>query len=117
MKLLIADDSLLIRKIVERSLPDFTVVGSVPDGEAALKIFAQTLPDLVTLDIAMPKMDGLTCLVEMLKIKPGAKILIISSQSDTATVEEAMAKGAAGMVIKPFSPQQLTEKVREILGR
>ena len=118
MKLLIVDDSLMMRKMVERALaePQFTVVGSAPDGEAGLRMFAETLPDLVTLDISMPKMDGLTCLVEMLKIKPDAKILIVSSQTDTATTGEVMEKGAAGMVTKPFSAPQLVEKVRAILG-
>jgi two-component system chemotaxis response regulator CheY len=118
MKLLIVDDSLLMRKAVERSLAEknFTLAGSAVDGVEGLRIFTETLPDLVTLDISMPKMDGLTCLVEMLKIKPDAKILMVSSQSDTATAEEVMAKGAAGIVTKPFSTAQLVAKVEEVLG-
>jgi two-component system chemotaxis response regulator CheY len=118
MKLLIVDDSLMMRKAVERSLAEknFTLAGSAADGQAALDIFAKTLPDLVTLDISMPKMDGITCLEEMLKIKPDAKILMVSSQSDTATAEEVMKKGAAGIVTKPFSPGGLLKKVTEILG-
>ena len=118
MKLLIADDSLLMRKAVERSLAEknFTVVGSVPDGMEALRIFTESLPDFVTLDISMPKMDGLTCLEEMLKVKKDAKILIISSQNDNATVSEALEKGASGYIVKPFSSGQLLEKVNEILG-
>jgi two-component system chemotaxis response regulator CheY len=117
MKLLIVDDSLLMRKAVERSLAskNFTIVGSAADGEIGLRMFSETLPDLVTLDISMPKMDGLTCLVEMLKIKPDAKILMISSQTDTATALEAMGKGASGVLGKPFSGVQIQEKVDEIL--
>jgi two-component system chemotaxis response regulator CheY len=118
MKLLIVDDSLLMRKAVERALAgmNFTLAGSAPDGKEALRLFKETLPDLVTLDISMPKMDGLTCLVEMLKIKPEAKILMVSSQTDTATGDEALEKGAAGVVGKPFSSEQLAAKVSEILG-
>jgi two-component system chemotaxis response regulator CheY len=118
MKLLIVDDSLMMRKAVERALAEkkFTLVGSAPDGEAALSIFAQTLPDLVTLDISMPKMDGLACLSAMLELKPDAKILMVSSQADTATAEEVKKRGAAGIVTKPFSAALLTAKVNEILG-
>ena len=119
MKLLIVDDSLIMRKAVERSLAEknFTVVGLATNGEEGLRIFTETLPDLVTLDISMPKMDGLTCLTEMLKIKKDAKILMISSQTDTATAEEVMEKGAAGIMGKPFNSVQLIEKVNEILGQ
>jgi two-component system chemotaxis response regulator CheY len=117
MKLLIVDDSLLMRKAVERSLAvrNFTVAGTASDGEMGLRMFSETLPDLVTLDISMPKMDGLTCLVEMLKIKPDAKILMISSQTDTATASDVMAKGAAGILGKPFSAAQILEAVDTIL--
>jgi two-component system chemotaxis response regulator CheY len=118
MKLLIVDDSLLMRKAIERSLAgkNFTVVGSAADGEIGLRMFSESLPDLVTLDISMPKMDGLTCLEEMLKINPAAKILMISSQTDTVTASEVMQKGAAGILGKPFSSAQIQDKVDEILG-
>ena len=118
MKLLIVDDSLIMRKAVERSLAEksFTVVGSAGDGVEGLRIFTETLPDLVTLDISMPKMDGLTCLTEILKVKKDAKVLIVSSQTDMATAAEAMERGAAGILGKPFTPAQIIEKVNEILG-
>jgi two-component system chemotaxis response regulator CheY len=118
MKLLIADDSLMMRKAVERALAEknFTLVGSAADGEEALRIFKETLPDLVTLDITMPKMDGITALAEMKKIKPDAKILMVTSQTDSASASEAMEKGAAGFLGKPFSAEQIIAKVNEILG-
>ncbi|MDR2551707.1 MAG: response regulator [Treponema sp.] len=118
MKLLIVDDSLMMRKMVERALAEknFTIAGTAQNGEEALEIFAKTLPDLVTLDISMPKMDGLSCLMEMLKIKGDAKILMVSSQSDTAIAKETLARGAAGFITKPFSAADLIKKVNEILG-
>ena len=118
MKLLIVDDSLMMRKMVERALAEknFTLVGSAGDGEEGLQIFKETLPDLVTLDITMPKMDGLTTLVEMKKIKSDAKILMVSSLADNATALEAMEKGAAGIIVKPFTTEQIVEKVNEALG-
>ena len=118
MKLLIVDDSMLMRKMVERGLAakNFTLVGAAGDGEEGLRIFKETNPDLVTLDISMPKMDGITCLEEMLKVNKDAKILMITSQSDRVTGSEVMAKGAAGILGKPFNAEQLLEKVSEIVG-
>ena len=119
MKLLIVDDSLMMRKAVERSVAEknFTIVGMAADGEEALRIFKETLPDLVTLDISMPKMDGATCLAEMLKIKKDAKILMITSQTDKHTSQDVLDKGAAGVLGKPFSPAKIIEKIDEILNQ
>ena len=118
MKLLIVDDSLMMRKVVERGLAEkkFTLVGSAPDGMEGLRIFTETLPDIVTLDIAMPKMDGLACLVEMRKVSKDAKIIMITSQTDNATTQEALEKGASGVLGKPFTAAALIEKVDEVLA-
>jgi len=119
MKLLIVDDSLMMRKVVERSLAEknFTIVGSAANGDEALKIFKETLPDLVTLDISMPIMDGITCLAEMLKIKKDAKILMVTSQADSHTTQDVIEMGAAGVIGKPFNAAKIVEKVEEILGK
>jgi two-component system chemotaxis response regulator CheY len=118
MNLLIVDDSLIMRKAIERSLAgkNVTVVGSAPDGAEGLRMFKETLPDFVTMDISMPKMDGLTCLTEILKIKNDAKVLMITSQTDAATASEIMKRGAVGVLGKPFNSAQLVEKIEEILG-
>ena len=118
MKLLIVDDSLIMRKAIERGLAEknFTLVGSVADGVEGLRVFTETLPELVTLDIAMPRMDGLSCLAEMLKINKEAKIIMITSQSDEKTASEAVKKGAAGFLVKPFNTEKLLEKVNEVLS-
>jgi len=118
MKLLIVDDSLIMRKAIERSLTgkNITIVGSAPDGEEGLRLFKETLPDFVTMDISMPKMDGLTCLTEILKVKNDAKVMMITSQTDKATTAQIIEKGAAGVLGKPFSSEQLVEKMEEILG-
>ena len=118
MKLLIVDDSMMMRKMVERALAEghFTLVGTAGDGEAGLRIFKETLPDLVTLDVTMPKMDGITALTEMLKIKSDAKIIMVTSLADDETAQKAMEKGAAGILAKPFSAEQAMKKIHEVLG-
>jgi two-component system chemotaxis response regulator CheY len=118
MKLLIVDDSNIMRRAIEKYLRDskFTLVGTAPDGETAMQLFRRHLPDLVTLDITMPKMDGLSCLEQMLKIKPDARILIISALKDPATGLQALKKGARGFLAKPFTAAQLQKEIGEVAG-
>lgn len=118
MKLLIVDDSNILRRAIEKYLGTFgmELVGSAPDGETALGIFRRTLPDLVTMDITMPKMDGLACLEEMLRIKPDTKVLVISALSDPQTGLSALKKGARGFLSKPIKAETLIEEVQHILG-
>jgi two-component system chemotaxis response regulator CheY len=118
MKLLIVDDSNIMRRAIAKYLQKktFTLVGTAADGEAAVQMFRKYLPDVVTLDITMPKMDGLSCLEQMLKIRPDAKILIISALKDPATGLQALKKGARGFLPKPFSAEQLVKEIDEILG-
>jgi two-component system chemotaxis response regulator CheY len=117
MKLLIVDDSNIMRKAIEKYLSDLglTLVGCAGDGESALSIFRKELPDVVTLDITMPKMDGLTCLDQIIRIKPETKVLVISALKDPATGLQALKKGAAGFLPKPFTAQELHEEIRAIL--
>jgi len=114
MKLLIVDDSNIMRKAIEKYLSDFglELVGTAGDGESALEMFKAHLPDLVTLDITMPRMDGFACLDEIMKIKPDTRVLIISALKDSATGLMAVKKGARGFLSKPFSAEQLREEIK-----
>jgi two-component system chemotaxis response regulator CheY len=118
MKLLIVDDSNIMRRAIEKYLESkhFTLVGTAADGEAAVRLFSQYLPDLVTLDITMPKMDGLTCLEKMLSIKPEAKILVVSALKDHVTGLQALKKGAKGFLPKPFTAAELQREIEDVLG-
>ncbi|MBI3394807.1 MAG: response regulator [Spirochaetia bacterium] len=118
MRLLIVDDSNVVRRAIEKYLGPLgmTLVGTAGDGETALTIFRQHLPDLVTLDITMPKMDGLACLDAMMQIKKDTKVLIISALSDQHTGLLALKKGARGFLPKPITEALLLEEVRRIAG-
>jgi two-component system chemotaxis response regulator CheY len=118
MKLMIVDDSNIMRQAIEKYLANkkFTLVGTASDGESAMALFKKHLPDIVTLDITMPKMDGIACLDQMLKIKPNTKILIISALKDPVTGLSALKKGAKGFLPKPFTAVQLQAEIDEILG-
>ena len=118
MKLLIVDDSNIMRRAIEKYLTSFNLelIGTAGDGEAALAIFTDELPDVVTLDITMPKMDGLSCLDKMMHIKPDTKIIVISALKDPATGIQAIKKGAVGFLSKPFSQDELIEEMKLCIG-
>lgn len=118
MKLLVVDDSNIMRKAIEKYLHEFGLqcVGTAGDGESAIELFREHLPDVVTLDITMPKMDGLSCLDEIMKIKPDTRVIVISALKDPATGILAIKKGAKGFLSKPFSPEELCEEMMNCLA-
>ena len=115
--MLIVDDSNIVRRRIERSqqIPDLQVVGSASDGREALEMFRATDPDVVTMDITMPHMDGIECVEKLVQMKPEVLILVISALADKATAVDAMEKGANGFLNKPFSDRQLNEALEELL--
>ena len=115
IKLMIVDDSSIIRKLIRNNLKTYNieVVGEAADGKTALEMFRKIDPDIVTMDITMPEMDGIAVMEEILKINNSVKILIVTALSDKATGLEAIKKGAKGIVVKPFSP----EKIQEVFAR
>jgi two-component system chemotaxis response regulator CheY len=118
LKLLIVDDSNVIRRRIERcqQIEHFQVVGLAANGVEAIELFRQTDPDVVTMDITMPQMDGIECVEQLVALKPHVLILIISALADKATAVEAMEKGANGFLNKPFSDRQLNEALQELIG-
>lgn len=116
-KLLIVDDSNIMRRRIERSqeFEDLHVVGAAGNGFEALDLFARTDPDIVTMDITMPEMDGIECIEKLVAIKPAIRILVISALADKATAVEAMEKGANGFLNKPFTDRQLNDAIAELV--
>ena len=94
-----------------------TIIGTAGDGETALAILREELPDFVTMDITMPRVDGQACLDAMLRIRKETKVLVISALSDPQTGLLALKKGAKGFLAKPIKEDTLVEEVSHILGR
>lgn len=117
MKLLIADDSSMMRITIERYLKDYGVeiIGRATNGAEALKIVKEQKPELVTLDITMPEMDGIACLEEIMKVAPSTKVMIITALSDKYTGLEALKKGAREYLYKPVTPEDLKEAFDSLL--
>ncbi|HET9394875.1 MAG TPA: response regulator [Nitrospiraceae bacterium] len=116
-KLLIVDDSNIMRRRIERSqqFDELEVVGAACNGLEAIELFKQTDPDLVTMDLTMPQMDGIECIEKLVELKPAIRILVISALSDKATAVDAMEKGANGFLNKPFTDRQLNEALAELI--
>ena len=116
-KLMIVDDSNIMRRRIERSqqFEDLQLVGTAANGVEALELFRKTDPDVVTMDITMPQMDGIECIARLVAMKPAIRILVVSALADKATAVEAMERGANGFLNKPFTDRQLNEAIAELM--
>ncbi len=117
LKLMIVDDSNIIRRRIERSqqIDSLNFIGSAANGVEALELFETTDPDVVTMDLTMPEMDGVECVERLVARKPSIRILVISALADKATAVEAIARGANGFLCKPFTDRQLNDALAELL--
>ncbi|MBS0618174.1 MAG: response regulator [Spirochaetes bacterium] len=118
-KILVVDDSSLMRTIITTMVKKndaLEVVGQASDGEMAIQLFKEQSPHIVTMDITMPKVDGLAAVKEIMKINPNTKILVVTAQNDEAMAIRAMKAGAMGFLGKPFNEQTLSEAIKGLLA-
>jgi two-component system chemotaxis response regulator CheY len=120
MKLMIVDDSNIIRSRISRimadhKLPPIEIVGTAANGTDAFALFTQVRPELVTMDLTMPEMDGVECTTLLVEFNPDVKILIVSALSDKATAIEALKNGASGFLYKPFTDEELVNALLELI--
>ncbi len=115
---MIVDDSNVMRKTLELSLKglNLNIVAMAANGKSAVELFTKHLPDIVTLDITMPEMNGLEALDHMLSIKRETVIIIISALSDKSSVLQAMTKGAKTYLNKPISREKLEAVLLKYVG-
>jgi len=121
MRLLIVDDSNIIRTRIARVVADwrareFVVVGMARNGAEALRLAATHRPDVVTMDLTMPEMDGIECVERMVELLPDVHILVVSALADKATALQALKRGAQGFLFKPFTEAQLGSALTELVS-
>jgi two-component system chemotaxis response regulator CheY len=119
MRLLIVDDSNMIRSRISRvvqngGMPPVTLVGLARNGGEAIRIAKSTKPDVVTMDLTMPEMDGVHCIGQLLREQPKLNILVVSALSDKSTAIAALKLGARGFVAKPFTDDELRLALLEV---
>jgi two-component system, chemotaxis family, chemotaxis protein CheY len=118
IKVMIVDDSVIIRQMIKKYLSELNIeiVGTAGDGKSAIQLFKETQPDVVTLDITMPKVDGFTVLEEMVKENSKSKIMVITALTDKATGMRAIKTGAKGYLSKPFTPEKLRSSFDRLIS-
>jgi len=111
------DDHALVRQGFRRILeddPELTVVGEASNGTDAIALVKKTDPDVVVMDMAMPEMSGLHATMEIIKQRPGTKVLILSMYSDEQYVRNALDAGAKGYILKSAIENDLTRAVKAV---
>lgn len=115
---MIVDDAAFMRAVIRDVLNNngFTVVGEAANGREAVEHFSECSPDVVTMDITMPEMDGVAAVREIVRQHPSARIVMVSAMGQQALVVEAIQAGARDFVVKPFDAPRLLEALRRALA-
>ena len=108
-RVLIIDDALIMRKRIKdiATSAGWEIAGEAANGEEAVAIYEQVNPDLVTLDIIMPKMDGVTALKHLIAADPSAQVVMISAVDQREKLTECIRCGAIDFIVKPFDKERL----------
>lgn len=117
--ILIVDDARFMRLMLKNILESAKLVTNIVeaiDNTSAIEMYKKIKPDVVTMDINLPKTDGITCMKEILKIDPQAKVLMVSAMEQKNIIDEALSSGAKGYVKKPFDKNEVLNKVKELLN-
>lgn len=114
---LIVDDAAFMRMMIKDILNKngFDVVGEAEDGQQAVDKYKELTPDLVTMDITMPEMDGIAALKEIKKIDPNSTVIMCSAMGQQAMVIDAIQAGAKDFIVKPFQADRVIEAINKAL--
>lgn len=117
-RILIVDDAAFMRMMIRDILSKngYEVVGEAQDGAQAVEKYKELKPDLITMDITMPEMDGISALKEIKKIDGNAKVIMCSAMGQQAMVIDAIQAGAKDFIVKPFQADRVIEAIKKTLG-
>ncbi len=117
IRVLIVDDHAVVRQGLRAFLQtqdDLDVVGEAADGEEAVRRVRELVPEVVLMDLVMPKLDGIAAIREMRLLSPSTKVIVLTSFADDEKVFAAVKAGAAGYLLKDVQPQELGEAIRTV---
>lgn len=117
IKLLIVDDAIFMRRLLSNIIKEdekYCIVGEAGDGFEAIEQVKKLSPDIVTLDITMPNMDGLTALKEIIKISPTTKVIMVSAMGQQPIVIDAIKLGAKDFISKPFDKERVLQALQNV---
>jgi two-component system chemotaxis response regulator CheY len=115
---ILIDDNELTRTALRLSLPNDTVVvvGEAGGGRAGLDLCLRLKPEIVLLDVVMPDMGGLDILPDLKKALPGTEVIMVTAANDRETIQQAIAAGACGYVVKPFSAGRVEDSINRAIS-
>ncbi len=119
LNILVVDDSLAIRIKMKNFLKKLghSIVGEAKDGEEAIELYKKLTPDLITMDISMPVMNGVDSLKEIMKISSlDANVIMITANGQDGIVKDALKAGAKGYILKPVSEEKLQDSIGRIFS-
>ena len=115
----IVDDAVFMRTIIRRMIEqvdEYKVLGEASNGREAIEAAAKYQPDIMTLDITMPELDGIQAVPEILKVSPKTRIIMVSAMGQQSMVIEAIKMGAKDFVIKPFEKSRVYQAIKNVLA-
>lgn len=117
-KVLIVDDAAFMRMMIKDILEEngYEVVGEANNGIKAVELYKSEKPDVVTMDITMPDMDGIEAVKAIKNIDPAAKIIMCSAMGQQTMVMDAIKAGAKDFIVKPFQADRVLEAIKKVLG-
>lgn len=118
-KILIVDDAAFMRMMIKNILVKngYEVVGEAENGRQAVELYNETKPDLVTMDITMPDMDGIESVKAIRAADPNAIIIMCSAMGQQAMVMDAIQAGAKDFIVKPFQQDRILQAIERVLSR
>jgi two-component system chemotaxis response regulator CheY len=117
-KILIVDDTLFMRTLLKNILfsGGHTIAGEAADGEEGVSRYRELKPELVTMDVVMPKMNGIEALKAIKALDPSAKVIMCTAVGQEQMVKLAIRSGARGYIVKPFQAPKVLEEVKNVLA-
>lgn len=116
-KIMVVDDAVFMRTMMKEILKSegFEIVAEAANGEEAVQLYKQVKPDVVTMDITMPEMDGVDALAAIKKIDPQAKVIMCSAMGQQEMVIRAIKAGAMDFIVKPIQKDRVIAAVKKVL--
>lgn len=117
-RVLIVDDAAFMRMMIKDILEKngYEIVGEAPNGAVAVEMYQKEKPDVVTMDITMPDVDGIEAVKRIKAIDPGAKIIMCSAMGQQSMVMDTIKAGARDFIVKPFQADRVLEAVQKVVG-
>ncbi|MBC7544338.1 MAG: response regulator [Candidatus Sericytochromatia bacterium] len=118
-RVLVVDDAAFMRMMIKDILQKngYEIAGEAANGAEAASLYQELKPDVVTMDITMPEMDGITAVKEIKKVDPRARIIMCSAMGQQAMVLDAIQAGASDFVVKPFQEDRVLDAIKKVMAR